>query len=439
MSASKPAFRELGERLAREQDELLAHPLAAAEVTLRAPARMERRRGTVRLRIGAALVASFALVALVAGVAVRARPLEVVLSPPTAASGGWISAPVDTPVSLRFSEGTEVTLAPETHARVAEVTRRGAHVLIESGAAQVSVTPGRGGQWTFTAGPFQVEVKGTRFAVAWSPREQLFTLKLVEGSVFISGCALGEGRPLFAGESVSASCLTREFHIDGAARREGQGERGTTDGAPAGSPPPSEQPPAPVTAPSAPAPGLDPDESATRPAPAAPPRAGFGRPTRATEGADGTWQSLAHASRFKEAFARVTERGFDAELGRAGSDDLLLLGDVARLSGDSARALLAYQRVRSRAAGSEAAANAAFAMGRVCFDQREAYADAAQWFSTYRKERSEGPLARDATGRQMEALSRAGDTGGAARVAEEYLRRYPQGPHAPLARTLHPR
>ena len=421
MSASKPAFRELGEQLAREQDVLLARPLPPHQARLRTPIRAERHRGTIRLRVAAALAASFGLVALGAALAVRGRPLGVVLSSPTAASGGWISAPVDAPVSIRFSEGTEVTLEPETHARVAEVTRRGAHLLIESGAANVSVTPDRGGRWTFTAGPFQVDVKGTRFAVAWSPREQLFTLRLVEGSVFVSGCALGEGRPLFAGETLSASCLTREFHIDGSS-----------------SPSPSDLPPPPAT-PSAPGPGLDPDESATRPAPAPPARAAPGRPAHATEGYEATWQSLAHASRFKEAFARVNERGFDAELGRAGSDDLVLLGDVARLSGDSGRALLAYQRVRSRAAGTEAAANAAFAMGRVCFDQRGSYAEAAQWFATYRNERGDGPLARDATGRQMEALSRAGDTAGAARVAEDYLRRYPQGPHAPLARTLHPR
>ena len=114
------------------------------------------------------------------------------------------------------------------------------------------------------------------------------------------------------------------------------------------------------------------------------------------------------------------EQGFDAELSRGARDDLLLLGDVARLSGDSGRALLAYERVRSRAPGSEAAANAAFAIGRVYFDQRGAYADAASWFATYRSERSDGPLARDATGRQMEALSRAGDAIAAARIAGEY-------------------
>ena len=432
MSASKPGFRALGERIAREEDRILARPSPPEQATLRTVPRARSRRPA--LRIAAVLAASLALVALAGGLVVRSRPLGVTVDGERAATGGWISAPPDAPVSIRFSEGTEVTLRPEAHARVAEVTRRGAHLLLESGAVQVSVTPNRGGQWTLTAGPFQVEVKGTRFEVAWSPRDQLFSLRLVEGSVFVSGCALGEGRPLFAGETLSASCLTKEFHLDSS-------RDGRAADAPRAPPTPSSAPPPPAltSVPAVPAaPALDPDESATRPAPAAPAHAGSSRPGRAGDGAADSWQSLAHASRFKEAFARVNDRGFDAELGHAGRDDLLLLGDVARLSGDAGRALLAYQRVRTRAPGTEAAANAAFAMGRVCFDQRGAYAEAAQWFATYRSERGDGPLARDATGRQMEALSRAGDTAGAARVAEEYLRKYPRGPHAPLARTLHP-
>jgi hypothetical protein len=444
MSASKPGFRALGERIAREEDEILARPLAPEEAVWRPEARAENRARAFRLwfgeprratSIGVALAASFVVV-LLAGAVIfaRTRPLGVVLTPATAASGGWISAPSDAPVSLRFSEGTEVSLEPEAHARVAEVTRRGAHLLIESGTARVSVTPNRGGQWTFTAGPFQVDVKGTRFEVGWDPRAQIFTLKLTEGRVFISGCALGGGRPLFAGETIRASCLTNDFHIDGASPSGSAASAREPEAASPLSPP--EAPPA-----LAPASGLDPDESATRPPSTATARPSAGRGAHAGEAGestDGTWQSLAQASRFKEAFARVNERGFESELAHASRDDLLLLGDVARLSGDSGRALLAYERVRSRAPGTEAAANAAFAMGRVCFDQRAAYAEAAAWFAVYRAERSNGRLARDATGRQMEALARAGDATGAARVAEEYLRRYPKGPHAPLARTLRP-
>ncbi len=241
----------------------------------------------------------------------RARPLTLTVAGEAMPKGGWISAPASAPVPIHFSEGTDVTLDPSAHLRVAEVTRRGAHLLLESGTAHVSVTPGRGGQWTFTAGPFQVDVKGTRFDLAWSPQEQVFSLKLVEGSVFVSGCSLGDGHPLSAGETLNASCLSHEFHIDrassGASAALAPPPAQTASGAALAAPAPVLAAPAPVLAAPADA-NLDPSELATRPA-GSTPRAPSGRPSRAGTGED-TWQSLARASRFKDAFARVNERGF---------------------------------------------------------------------------------------------------------------------------------
>jgi pyruvate/2-oxoglutarate dehydrogenase complex dihydrolipoamide acyltransferase (E2) component len=363
-------------------------------------------------------VAAATLAAAAAWLFVRARPLGVTAGGQAMRDGDWVAAPAGATVPIRFSEGTEVVLAPEAHARIAEISPRGAHVLLESGQVHVAVTPGRGGRWTFTAGPFRVDVKGTRFDLAWSPAEQRLRLQLVEGSVTVSGCALGEARPLFAGETLSTSCLTNELHIDGAATSASAAPPST-----AGVPPPTLPTPTP-------APSAEPI--------AAPPASGTARMNASHPGAGAgpTWQALARSSHFKEAFDRVTERGFDEEMARVGRDDLLLLGDVARLSGDPGRALAAYERVRARAPGSEAAANAAFSMGRVYFDEREAYRDAARWFGTYRAERAGGPFARDAMGRQMEALWRAGDRAGAASLAGEYLGAYPNGPHADLARTL---
>jgi TolA-binding protein len=155
-----------------------------------------------------------------------------------------------------------------------------------------------------------------------------------------------------------------------------------------------------------------------------------------TTGGSASWQALARASRFREAFDLARDNGFDGELDRASVQDLLLLGDAARLSGNAPYAIRAYQRARSRAPGTPWAANAAFALGRVYFDQLDSFGDAARWFATYSSEAPSGPLAREALGRRMEALSRGGDRSGAARVAEQYLRQYPSGPHAPLARTL---
>jgi hypothetical protein len=79
---------------------------------------------------------------------------------------------------------------------------------------------------------------------------------------------------------------------------------------------------------------------------------------------------------------------------------------------------------------------AAFALGRIAFDQRADFGGATRWFRTYLAEQPEGRLARDALGRLMEARSRVGDAAGAQVEARKYLDRYPSGPHAEMARRL---
>ncbi len=54
----------------------------------------------------------------------------------------------------------------------------------------------------------------------------------------------------------------------------------------------------------------------------------------------------------------------------------------------------------------------------------------AHW--TY--EQARGAL--DAAGRLIEALRRADDSAGARRAARDYLEKYPEGPHADLARSV---
>jgi hypothetical protein len=45
-------------------------------------------------------------------------------------------------------------------------------------------------------------------------------------------------------------------------------------------------------------------------------------------------------------------------------------------------------------------------------------------------------MAREATGRLMEAMDRAGDHEGARRIARRYLGAYPNGPHAEQAKRV---
>jgi TolA-binding protein len=114
----------------------------------------------------------------------------------------------------------------------------------------------------------------------------------------------------------------------------------------------------------------------------------------------------------------------------------LQLGDGARLSGNPARAKQALMRLRNAFPGDSRRAAAAFALGKVAFDQTRSYAEAAEWFSTSIREQPGGSLSREAAGRLIEARKRSGDEAGARRAAEAYLARYPEGPHADLARAL---
>jgi TolA-binding protein len=152
--------------------------------------------------------------------------------------------------------------------------------------------------------------------------------------------------------------------------------------------------------------------------------------------ATSSWQSLSRQGRFADAYGLIELDGFDATVSKASVAELSLLGDTARFVAKPADALRAYQALRTRGAGSAAAKQAAFSIARVHFDQRAAYAEAARWFRTYLAEQPGGPLAREAEGRLMESLSRAGDRSGARRVAEKYVATYPRGPHERFAQQL---
>jgi len=142
------------------------------------------------------------------------------------------------------------------------------------------------------------------------------------------------------------------------------------------------------------------------------------------------------AGRHGEALDAVEAVGFSAECATASAADLVSLGDAARYVGRLERATEAYETVRRRFPGNERSAVAAFALGRIAFDQRRSYADAARWFRTYLVEQPGGRLARDALGRLVEAFQRAGDMSSARREAAHYLELYPTGPHADFARRV---
>lgn len=303
----------------------------------------------------------------------------------------WVTAR-DEPQALRFSDGTTVTIGARTTARVIDVAEHGARLTLERGVLDAHVVHRENSRWQVAAGPFVVRVTGTRFHVTWDPQAETLGVTVSEGRVEVSG----GGHPEH--ELVAGSGLELRLRDE------------------------------PVSAllPTAP--------SAQAPAPeAAPPPSGDARGRQVVE-ARTDWRELATNGRYREALALVEQQGFAAQCGVLPAHDLLTLASAARLAARSDRASEAYLAVRRRFPAASEAALAAFSLGRLASasDAR----GAIRWFEAYLAEQPGGQLAREASGRVMELSRQVGDAAKARVAAQTYLQRYPDGPHAALARSI---
>jgi hypothetical protein len=298
-----------------------------------------------------------------------------------------LSAPAGTAVEVRFSEGTKVLLRPAARARVLDLTANGAEILLESGGARFEVIHRPGAHWQVRSGSYLIRVVGTKFQTDYEPRAEELTVAVDEGAVTVSGCGLGLGRVVRAGERVKASC-----------------------------------------APRAPAVG-------TGPTPEPEPDEGKLRVTTPAEKRGTSWVDLARRGLYAKAYDRV-KHDFEHECQSRDAGELWLLGDAARLSGHGRQAQRAYQTLRERFRGTAMTADAAFALGRLAIDLDGDATAAERWFETNLGEQPEGALARSALGRIMDLRLERGDRNGAADVAREYLRRFPAGSRASSAKAL---
>jgi len=409
MSVLGERLLRLGREVAAEQDHALGQDLSLGSLRARVVARPRGRPARAKVWASVALLAAAAAGATTYGFTRPRAPLAATFGDHPLTVGEWVSATDPASPHIHFSDGSEVALSPGSRARLATLDAVGAHLVLESGAADVRVTPNHGARYRVSLGPFAVDVTGTRFDVGFRPSDELFTLTLHEGKVVVSGCVLGEGRTLLPGESLSASCRGGHFEISALGARS--------------APSSATQPPA--------APRSEATEADIG-AEAEPNRSPGHDAARGVS----NWQSLSKQGRFVDAYGLLELDGFEAAVARAPVTELSLLGDTARFAGKPGDALTAYQALRLRGAGTAAAKQAAFTIARVHFDQRAAYAEAARWFRTYLAEQPGGPLAREAEGRLMESLSRAGDRSGARQAATGYLAKYPHGPHARVASQL---
>jgi TolA-binding protein len=364
-----------------------------AEVVQRqqSPARAPR---TPRRLLPWAVAASLATATTGLWLWARARPLSFEVGETASGQlGQRIEALEGKAVPLNFSDGSSLLLHPGAKMRVLSLGSSATRVLVEDGALDVRVAHRslRKVRWDLEAGPFHVQVTGTKFQMVFHAALQSFRLATEEGQVMVSGCEQ-QPRTVSAGQSIDLSC-PREGLV-----------------------PPVQ---AAARAPAQPTPTTE----------TVPP------PARTTKG-EPSWRELLAAGRTEEAL-RMAERGnFDRACQTASSKELLALADAARLSGSHQRAITALQRLRQHYPRSMDASIAAFTLGRIAFEKLHAYGEAASWFDTYMREQPDGPLMGDSFGRRMEARMRAGDQAQARRDAEQYLRRFPRGPYADEARSL---
>ncbi|MEY4543938.1 MAG: hypothetical protein RL685_133 [Pseudomonadota bacterium] len=399
----EPALKALGQRLAATQDESLQSlvDLDRARARLLEGNRSRRWSRVSQLALAAAvlLLVGFGLV-----LRSRSQPLgfQVRAAAQATQVGDWIAAAEGQSIPITFSDGTELTLLNRGRARIVDVDASGASVFVERGKLRAAVVPRADGHWRLFLGPYQVHVTGTKFDVAWEPETEHFALTLREGSVVVSGPAIDGERVVQAGEVLELARPVRASAPPASeVARSGSAQE------------PSQDEPVIAAEPIA----------AERPRPAARPSA-----PRALD-----FRELAQAGRYREALAASEQLGFERLCRSSSAKDLMLLGDIARLAGNARRARWAYEQLRERFPGRDDG-QAAFFLGRLAFDERADYAEAARYFELSLAEQPAGPLAREAAGRLMEAKLLSGDGEGARAAAREYLKRYPDGPHARTAR-----
>jgi hypothetical protein len=356
----------------------------------------DRAAGFLARRWRALLLVGATAAAVVAVLAYARLPVSFKIGPAATPgqAGDLVLATSGVPTEVRFSEGSLLTLSQGGRLRVLATNAAGARVLVEDGTVDANIVPARLGkkQWSFEAGPFHLQVVGTRFRMSYRAQVQSLALSTQEGRVVVTGPCMQGPTAVAAGTRLDLACLAPQ------------------------------QPPAKTESLVA--------EPGQAPRAVIPPAAGkAGRDIM-------SWRELLRVGRLHEGLRAAERADFTRVCQVATAKELLALADAARLFGRSNRAETALRMLRQRFPRSAEASTAAFTLGRVAFERKHAYAEAVTWFGTYLREQPNGPLMGDSMGRLMEARLLAGDGGGARADAEGYLRRFPEGPYASEARGI---
>lgn len=322
----------------------------------------------------------------------------------TVATGMAVGVPIvahSQSIPLNFSDGSKILLLDGTRASIRDLNANGAEVELETGKTRVSVHHQPKTRFSLHAGPYQVGVTGTKFDLEWLPSRERFELLLEEGSVVVS-----TDKANHAAVKMSAP---ERLVID-----HGQWQL------------------SPVAKDNAPAATLEPGDAGLPAAPrAAEPSTAAPSPAASNAPATRSWQEWSKLGKYHQAYAEAAASGIPRLAQTGSAQSLLTLAEVCRFAGHPGDGIATLSRLRQRFENSDEAAIAAFQLGRLSQGEQ-----AALWFRSYLRERPNGELAREASGRLLEALDKAGNRAAALDAAKSYLLRYPSGPHARFARQI---
>jgi ferric-dicitrate binding protein FerR (iron transport regulator)/TolA-binding protein len=375
-----------------------------------------KRFGGTRWLVRATAVGALGVALWFGGSALlREEPLTYSIQHGEIQAGGYFHAGAEERRPLvTFSDGTRIELMPGSRGRVATVEAHGARLRLDEGEAEVHVTPKPDARWSFDAGPFVVRVTGTAFRLAWHGGEGRLDVRLHKGAVSVSGPVSAQPIELRPGQWLTVRLATREVLV----RDDDKGALPGLGPQPAVTTPHEAPAPAPAAVPSMPAP-----QSHRRVERSAP-----------TTTADEPWGPARNESDWQRIVDSATKRGIERSLAERSSEDLALLADAAyylHRNGVAEQALLAQRR---RFPGSTRARDAAFLLGRIVESRPGGAQQALSWYERHLSEAPSGAYASEALGRKMTLLGRSEGEAAARPVAEEYLRRYPNGTYAPAAR-----
>jgi hypothetical protein len=313
--------------------------------------------------------------------------------------------------AIRFSDGTELVLAPHGVVTLTRLRPNEARLDLARGRLLARVRKGAGRNWSIQAGPFSVQVVGTEFVVEWDDESGRLEVAVNEGRVLVEGGDLSSpGRVLSAGER-----LVRQLAASSPA-----------------APPELETPPSLDATREG---KLPPAALSVSPGPSSG-SAGVADRRPRDKATDTSWRKLAESSLYADALRSAEHQGFEALLGELPETDLMLLANTARYAGSASRAKQALLRLRLRFPHGRGSPVAALLLAGLAEDHARDLSEATTWLRAFLNESPHGDLAGSARARLLGILVRQGQRAEAQRVAGDYLRWHPAGPYANEARAV---